>query len=73
MPQPEQFETLVLGSGKAASYWPGTWRVRAAHRRRRAPLDWRLLPQHQLPSQQERDLEREGRRFGASRRELRRR
>ena len=72
MPQPERIETLVLGSGNGGMYL--AWHM-ARSRRRTAVVerrDWRLLPKLQLPPEQERDLERESRRPGASRRKLRR-
>src|SRR5262249_45068859 len=46
--------------------------IGAADCRRRASLDRRLLPQHRLSAQQERDLERQGRASGASRCAIRR-
>ena len=45
--------------------------IGAADRRRGAPMDRRLLSQHRLPAQQERDLEREGRPSCAPRRAVR--
>ena len=72
MSQPEHFEMLVLGSGEGGKFL--AWhmaQVRAPDRRRRTQTDRRLLPEHQLPAQQERDLERESRRSGSPRRSLR--
>jgi hypothetical protein len=62
MPQPERAETLVLGSGKGRHVFGLAYgAIRAAYCRRGAPL----LPQHQLPSNHERDLARK--RFDLSR------
>ena len=50
MPQPERFETLVLGSGNGGMFL--AWHMTRSGRtycRGGAPLDWRLLSQHQLP------------------------
>ena len=72
MPQPERYEMLVLGSGAGGKLL--AWHMaKSGHRmrRRRAQTDRRLLPEHQLPSQQERDLERESRRSGSPRRSVR--
>ena len=60
MPQPERFEILILGSGNGGMFL--AWHLARSGRRTAVVerrLDWRLLPQYQLPSQQERDLERE--------------
>jgi hypothetical protein len=53
MSEAEHSETLVLGSGEGGNIWLGTGQVGASHRRNRAQIDWRFLPEHQLPSQQE--------------------
>jgi len=52
-------DILVLGSGEGGKYL--AWHngaIRTPHRRRGTTLDRRLLPEHQLSAQQERDLER---------------
>jgi pyruvate/2-oxoglutarate dehydrogenase complex dihydrolipoamide dehydrogenase (E3) component len=60
MPQPERFEILVLGSGNGGMFL--AWHM-ARSGRRTAVVERRLIggscPQHQLSSEQERDLERE--------------
>ena len=67
MPQPEQFDVLILGSGFGGKLGLAYGAIGTADCRRRAPVDRRLLSQHRLPAQQKRDLERRGRTSGASR------
>jgi hypothetical protein len=50
-----------------ANFWPGTGPRRISDGRRGTPTDRRLVPQHQLPPEQKRDLERQGRRSGPPR------
>ncbi len=59
MSQAERVEVLVLGSGAGGKHL--AWHMgKAGHRtaRRRAQVDRRLVPEHQLPAEQERGLER---------------
>ena len=72
MPQPEKFETLILGSGQGGKLL--AWHlarsgsdVAVVERQ----MGRRLLPERRLPAQQERNLERQGRGSRASRRRLR--
>src|SRR5262249_184083 len=78
MSQPERVEVLILGSGEGGKKM--AWHMARSGRREagvggkwvggrgRAEVDRGLLSQYRLPPQQERDLEREGRASGASRR-----
>ena len=73
MPQPEQFDVVILGSGTAGKLM--AWHMAGSgttDRRRGAQLGRRLLSQHRLHAEQERDLERRGRASGAARRAIRR-
>ena len=72
MSQPQPYEVLVLGSGEGGKYL--AWHMATSGRpdsRGGAEMDRRLLPEHQLPPQQERNLEREGRGPGSPRGEIR--
>jgi flavin-dependent dehydrogenase len=54
MSQAERYDAVVVGSGEGGKYL--AWHLAQGgeeDRRGRTPLDWWLLSQHQLPSQQE--------------------
>jgi hypothetical protein len=72
MSQPEQVEVLILGSGEGGKKM--AWHMARSGRRTavgREEVDRGLPSQYRLPPQQKRDLEREGRASGASRRPVR--
>ena len=73
MTKPEQYDAVVLGSGEGGKYLalaPGE--CRSANGGGRTPVDRRLVSEHQLPSEQERDLERGRRAHSVARRCVRR-
>ena len=70
MPQPEQYDVLILGSGAGGKPLAGIWQLRDAGRPSSSAAGSAAPAQHRLPAEQERDSERGGRPSGAPRREF---